>query len=211
MIGLGRFGYSLVKTLIAQGHTVLGIDSDPSLVQRYAHEATQTVKLDATDQEALREVGIESYETVVVAIGDHFEASLMTCVALKSLGVRQVICKASSTVHKDVLIKVGVDRVVLPEHEGGERLGLQLGNPGFLGSIELSRSSSVTELEVTRSMLGRSLAELELRERHGLLALAHVRGERISAPPDAQLPLSEGDLLVVLGQNGRASDLIARG
>ena len=117
VIGLGRFGSSLALTLAGRGYTVVGIDRDRALVQEFADELTQTVALDATDEDALRAIDIASFDTVVVAIGADFESNLMATVALKSLGVRHIVCKALSERQQAILLKVGADRVVLPEYE----------------------------------------------------------------------------------------------
>ncbi len=116
VIGLGRFGSSLALTLAASGCKVLGIDRDQTIVQHLADDLTQTVALDATDENALRAIDITAFDTVVVAIGADFESDLMATVALKSLGVRRVICKALTERQKSILLKVGADQVVLPEH-----------------------------------------------------------------------------------------------
>jgi trk system potassium uptake protein TrkA len=108
--------------LAEQGYSVLGIDRDRDLVQRLADDLTQTVALDATDDDALRAVDITSFETVVVAIGTDFESNLMATTALKALGVRTVICKALTERQQTILLRVGADRVVLPEYEAGRRL-----------------------------------------------------------------------------------------
>ncbi|HZH97967.1 MAG TPA: TrkA family potassium uptake protein, partial [Fimbriimonadaceae bacterium] len=152
VIGLGRFGFSLAKRLVSLGHTVLGVERDSAISQQYADELTQTVSLDSTDEDALREVDITSYETVVVAIGTNFEANVMTTVALKELGVRNVICKAATLRQRDILLRVGADRVVLPEHEGGARVAQELATPGILDEIRLFEEVKVSELRVPRRL-----------------------------------------------------------
>lgn len=114
VIGLGRFGSSLARTLVSRGASVLGIDRSPEPVQDLADELTQTVVLDATNEAALREVDITSFGTVIVAIGSNFEANLLTTVALRELGVANIICKATNLRQRDILLKVGAHRVVLP-------------------------------------------------------------------------------------------------
>ncbi len=141
VIGLGRFGSSLALTLAERGFSVLGIDRDRSIVQALAGRLTQTVALDSTDEQALRAVDIPSFDTVVVAIGSNFEANLLTTVAVKSLGVPHVICKATTDRQRTILLRVGADRVILPEHEAGCRLAQELAAPGW--SIKLRWVSSI--------------------------------------------------------------------
>lgn len=200
VIGLGRFGTSLAKALEGQGLTVLGVDRDLSLVQRYSHDLSQTLALDATDEEAVREAGIEDYPSVAVAIGANFEASLMTCVALKAVGVRNVICKASTTTHRDILLKVGVDRVVLPEHEGGARLATEIAYPQLVARIDLTPDATITEVRVPPALVGRTLEEIGLGATYGLTALAFVRRGKASIPAPIHELLRDGDRLVVFGR-----------
>lgn len=199
VIGLGRFGSSLAAGLMKAGHTVLGIDSDPALVQRYSNLMSQTLSLDSTDVEALKEVDIPSYETVIIAIGSSFEAAVLTTVALKQLNVPNVLVKATNTVHRDILLKVGADRVVLPEYEAGERLADELTTPDLVGQIILCEKTRVSELRVPRHMVGKSLAEVELRERHGVTVVAIQRGDESLVNPAASTRLQTTDLMVVIG------------
>ncbi len=206
VIGLGRFGASLALTLMDKGHSVLGIDRDPEIIQHLADSLTQAVALDATDEAALREAGVPAFDTVVVAIGAEFEANLLTTAALKALGVRQVICKALTERQRDILLKVGADRVILPEHEAGQRLAEELSVPGLVDHIPLGREHRITELRVPAVMAGRSLQELDVRGRHGLTVLAVQRGEELTTAPPPGFRLAQGDLVVVLG---RPADLHA--
>ncbi len=199
VIGLGRFGTSLVLTLVSRGYNVLGIDRDPDLVQRLSDHCTQVVALDATDEEALRAVDITSFDTVVVAIGSNFEANLMTTVALKSLGVRTVVCKALTERQRTILERIGADRVVLPEHETGRRLARTLTTPAILDHLELEPGFSITELRVPESMVGHTLIEADLRRNYGITVLAVKRGPALTISPSTSYLFQEGDLLVVIG------------
>ncbi|NJO05233.1 MAG: TrkA family potassium uptake protein, partial [Chloroflexaceae bacterium] len=176
VIGLGRFGISLATTLVERGYYVLGIDRDRDIVQRTADLITQVVALDATDENALRAVDIGSFETVVVAIGENFECNLMATVALKSLGVRNVVSKARTKRQRDILLRVGADHVVLPEHEAGRRLAHVLSGPGVLDQLELEPGLSITELRVP-SQWSASSIETGLRRRFGVTLLVVKRGK----------------------------------
>lgn len=200
VIGLGRFGSSLAETLVANGHTVLGIDRDPVIVQQLADDLTQTVSLDTTDEDALMEVDIQSYETVVVAIGTHFESSLLTTVALKSLGVRNVICKAATQRHHDILMKVGADRVILPEHEAGSRVAHELSALGILDQISLPGTRRVTEVRLPQRLHGRSVAQAEFEKLHRLHVSALIRDDRLHVCPEPEVVLQDGDLLILIGE-----------
>lgn len=207
VIGLGRFGTSVARTLVAAGHTVLGIDHDMSLVQRHSHEITHTAQLDSTDEEALKEINIESYGTVIVAIGTNFEANLMTSVALKEIGVRNVICKATTLMQRDILLRVGVDRVVLPEFEAGERLAMNITSPSVVSQIELCPGTRVSEVKVPDSMIGLTLEEIDLRNKYQLNVVAIQRGESVLVSPKKGSVLRKDDLMVVIGSGDAVQKL----
>lgn len=201
VIGLGRFGAALALALEEHGHHVLGIDENEDTVQRYADYLTQAVKLDATDEEALRTVDIAAFETVVVAIGTDFESNLLATVALKNLGVRKVICKTITKRQQDILRKVGADRVILPEFEAGCRLADELMNPGLLERFHLGPGYSIAEVVTPRSLANQSLNQLDLRKRFGVNVLLVKRGEDITTSPRAEFILLTGDVMVILGRD----------
>ena len=167
VIGLGRFGSAVALNLIKRGFTVLGIDRDPAIVQNLADRMTQIVAIDSTNEEALKAIDITSFDTVVVAIGTNFEANLMTTVTLKGMGVRHVVCKAVSERQQQILLRVGADRVVLPEHEAGARLAWRLAEPRVLDHLELGSGFSVAEIRVPAWLVGQSLMISGLRKRFG--------------------------------------------
>lgn len=207
VIGLGRFGSSLALTLVRNGYVVLGIDRDRELVQSLADDITQTVALDATDEDALREVDITAYSTVVVAIGSDFESSVLTTVTLKDLGVENIVCKALDDRQRSVLLKVGADSVVLPEHEAGQRLAYTLTIPWTLGHLAVGADHSITELSAPPSLAGRTLREADLFGRFGFNVLAVKRDEAPVVFPSPDFVLELGDMLVVIGPNDRQSAL----
>jgi len=201
VIGLGRFGTSLARTLVENGHTVLGVDRSIELVQRHSHEITQTVQLDSTDEEALKEIDISSYPTVVVAIGQNFEANLMTTVALKGLGVKHVICKATTTMQRDILKRVGADQIVLPEYEAGARLADQLVQPLVVGQMILAPGVRIIEVKVPEQYVGMSLEAINSIGKYSLDIIAIQRGDTVLVSPKKGTVLRAEDLLVVIGSS----------
>ncbi|MGV3618861.1 MAG: potassium channel family protein [Fimbriimonas sp.] len=208
VLGLGRFGSSLAKTLVERGHTVLGVDRDPLLVQQYADEITQTVSFDITDEDALNEMDIASYDTVVVAMGTNFEASVMSTVALKSIGVRNVVCKAATVRQRDILLRIGADRVVLPEHESGTRLAHELSTPGILDQIRLDANTVVTELRLPLRCADRTIGDLQLERDYSISVVAVARAQSYVACPPRTYALCEGDVLIVIGPEAEIVRLI---
>jgi trk system potassium uptake protein TrkA len=201
VIGLGRFGTSLALALVESGYSVLGIDQDAELAQRLVDDLTQIVILDATDEDALREVDIASFDTVIVAIGADFESNLLTTVSLKHLGVRYVISKAVTNRQAEILLRVGADEVIQPEQEAGRRLAQQLTVPAVLARLHLGPQHDIVELMTPSSIAGKSLQELDLRRRMGVTVLLIKRDNDLIVSPRADTPLLESDLLVAVGSN----------
>jgi trk system potassium uptake protein TrkA len=206
VIGLGRFGSSVALTLSKLGYSVLGIDRDRDIVQQLADQLTQAVTLDSTDENALRQVDITSYDTVIVAIGTNFEANLLTTVSLKAMGVRTVVCKAVSERQKIILLRVGADRVILPEHDAGWRLGHELAT-GSIDRIELGPAHSVAEFRAPRSLRGRSLQEANLEKTLRVSVLVVKRGDHLAVRPPGDYVLQADDVLIVAGANDDISRL----
>ncbi|MCX7792118.1 MAG: TrkA family potassium uptake protein [Chloroflexaceae bacterium] len=201
VIGLGRFGSAVALNLIERGYTGLGIDRDPEIVQKLADRITQIVALDSTNEDALRAVDITSFETVVVAIGTHFENNLMTTVTLKSMGVNRVVCKAVSERQQQILLRVGADQVVLPEHEAGARLAWRLAEPRVLDHLDLGSGFSVAEVRVPNWLVGQSLMTSGLRKRFGINVLAIKRGPQMFVTPSADMVFARDDMILVIGSD----------
>lgn len=206
IIGLGQFGASLALTLIEMGHTVLAIDRDRERVQELADDLDQTVALDATDEAALRSVGIQSFDTAVVAIGADFESSILVTSLLKELGLKRVVCKALTERQKLILLRVGADQVVLPEHEAGVQLARRLAAPDLIDQLELDPGTSVLQMRVPAAMAGRSLRELNLTGHFGVIVLG-IKGQRLRVAPPADTVLHGGDTLLLLGPDDASAKL----
>ncbi len=204
VIGLGRFGSSVALTVESHGYPVLGIDVNPDFVQKYAHLLTHAVVLDATSVEALKAVDIASFDTVVVAIGSDFENSLMTVVSLKELGVRHVVAKSPTERQKSILMRVGADRVIRPEHESGKRLADSLITPHMLEHFGLGPDTDygIAEFIVPDSLACQSLRQANIRQRFGLNVLVIKRGKQVIVSPPADTILQPKDILIVLGHDG---------
>ena len=201
VIGLGRFGSALALTLEEHGHYVLGIDDNMDIVQSLSAQLTHVVSLDASDEEALNSIDITSFQTVVVAIGTDFESNLLTTVALKNLGVKNVICKTITRRQKDILRRIGADRIVLPERDAGRRLAEELINPGLMERFSLGPGFSIAELVVPKRYMHQSLAQSNLRRDHGINILVIKRDKQMNTSPGPDFILLQGDVLVVLASD----------
>ena len=207
VIGLGRFGSSVARTLAESGCEVLAVDVDEARVKAIADEVTDAVRANALEEEALRSLGLRNFEVVVVAIGHEVEASILVTVLLKEMGIPKIVAKAQDELHGRVLQKVGADMVVFPERDMGVRVAHTLISRNVIDEIQLSTDYSILEMVVPHRFLGRNLKELELRQRFGLTILAIRREDRIIVSPDAEQTLEEGDILVALGQPDKLEGL----
>lgn len=207
IIGLGRFGSSIAKFLSEMGYEVLAIDEDAERVQDVANIVTHAVSADSTDEEAMKALGVRNFDVVVVAIGQDIQASILTTLILKDLGVPQIIVKAQTELHGKVLHKIGADKVVYPERDMGLRVAHHLISPNILEHIELSHDYSIVELKLPSAMFEKSLKQLDIRAKYGCNVLAVKREDQmnISFPPDE--PLREGDVLVIVGLNEQLTRL----
>lgn len=207
VIGLGRFGSSLANELVQRGLTVLAIDRDRALVQSLADELTQVVALDATDEDALQALDISSFDVVIVAIGGSFENSLMTTLALKNLGVKRIICKATNEKERTVLLAIGAHEVILPEQESARRLARTLTMPLFVDQIAMGQGYNITELNVPASFVGQSISDCQLRQRFGVTLLAVERDGNVSISPNADYIFAAADRIAVVGANEQINRL----
>lgn len=202
VIGLGRFGRAVCLTLHNLGYEVLGIDIDKKRVSQILSEqlATHALQLDSTEPEALKQAGIGEFETVIVAIGNYLQESIITTLNLKEAGVHYVVAKASSEIHSKLLQRVGADYVVYPDHEAGCALARSLTQPAIIDRFDLDSDYSVVKLIVPDEFHGKTIAELQLRNRYSLNLLA-VSQNGIQINPDSSLRLERGSVMVVIGCN----------
>jgi trk system potassium uptake protein TrkA len=199
IIGLGRFGSSIAKTLYSLGNDVLAIDKDEDIVQEIADSVTHAVQLDATDENALRALGIRNFDVAVVTIGDNIQSSIMATLLVKELGVKYIIAKGHSDLHAKVLYKIGADRVVLPEKDMGVRVAHNLVSANILDYIELSEDYSVMEIQVLDEWSGKTLNELRLRSKYGINVMAIKRGDEVNLSPSAEDIIEDNDVIVAIG------------
>lgn len=202
VIGLGRFGGSICKTLAELGHEVLAIDSDENKISQFSNSVTQAIQLDSTDEAALREIGIRNFDHVIVAIGDNIQASILTTLILKDLDIPYITVKAQNDYHEKVLSKIGATRVIHPERDMGMRIAHHLISENVLDFIELSPDYSLVEIKASEKMVGKSLLELNSRAKYGCNIMAiKSEGDNINISPMAKDIIKDGDILVVIGSN----------
>jgi len=203
VIGLGRFGRGVCSTLHRLGYDVLGTDVDEKRVAQVLTDQIvgHALQLDSTEPSALKEAGIFEFDTVIVAIGNYLQESIITTLNLKEGGVPHVVAKASSEVHGKVLTRVGADHVVYPEHEAGCALARLLTKPAILDRFELDPHNSIVEAIVPKEFDGKTIYDLQLRTRYGLNLLAVCNDGTFEVNPNPNRRLYKGEIMVVIGSN----------
>lgn len=203
VIGLGRFGRSVCSTLHKLGYEVLATDLDEKRVSQALTEQLirHALQLDSTEPAALKEAGIFEFDTVIVAIGNYVQESIITTLNVKEGGVPHVVAKASSEVHCKLLRRVGADHVVFPEYEAGSALARSLTKPAILDRFDLDADNSIVEIIVPNEFHGKTIAELQLRNRYKLNLLAMSEDDKFIINPDPSKRLERGSAIVVIGSN----------
>ena len=199
VIGLGKFGTRAAKRLCELGCEVLALDRKSELVQPISNLVTQAVVGDARDKEVLRALGAKDFECAIVAIGDNLADSVLATMNLKELGVPYIVCKASDETHRQVLMKLGADQVVIPEQEHADRLAKNLSSPNVLDYIELSDEYGIIEIPAPKDWVGKSLKELNVRAKLGVNIIAVEKGRKINVSPAADYRIEKENIMVVLG------------
>jgi trk system potassium uptake protein TrkA len=208
VIGLGRFGSSLASALTEADNEVLGIDINEERIEEYRETVQHGVIADTTDEQAMKSLGIRNFDVVIVAIGDNMQASILTVVVLKELGVKRIVAKALSKHHGLILSKVGADEVVYPERDMGQRIAQKLMSPNIIEFIKLSDEYSIEEVKIPSNIIGKSLKELDIRARYNVnvIAVRHQNDE-VKVAPEPDYQFEEEDVIVVIGNNKELKEL----
>lgn len=200
VVGLGRFGSSLAKTLYNLGYDVMGIDRDEEIIQNMADSITHAVQADATDENILKALGVKNFDVAIVSIGDDIQSSILITIMLKEMGIKYVVAKAQSQLHGKVLYKIGADRVVFPERDMGVRVAHNLIYSNILDYIELSPEYSIVEIAAVPAWFDKSLRQLDMRKKYGLNVMAIKRNNNdVIISPHADDVIFKDDILVVVG------------
>ena len=207
VIGLGRFGSSLTKTLVEAGHEVLAVDKDIDLVQSMSSIATHAIQADSTDEEVLKELGVGNFSHAIVASGENLQSSILTTLLLKEMNIPKVTVKAKNIMYGKVLTKIGADQVVYPERDMGIRLGRQLSSDNLIDYIELSPDYNLVELNAPAAMNGYTIQQLDVRAKYGVNIMAIKSADGINISPLAEDKIRTGDTLLIIGANEDISAL----
>ncbi|MBA4537899.1 TrkA family potassium uptake protein [Bacillus aquiflavi] len=199
VIGLGRFGGSICRSLTELGMEVMAIDNNEERVNEFSMIATHAVVGNTTDETVLKSLGIRNFEHVIVAIGDDIQASILTTLILKELGVKHITVKAQNDYHEKVLRKIGADHVVHPERDMGRRIAQNIVSNNVLDYLELSDEHSIVEIVASEKIIGKSIVDLDIRAKFGVNIVAIKRNKDIIVSPIANEVIHANDILIVIG------------
>ncbi len=200
IIGLGKFGTNIALTLEKLGQQVMAFDKSREVLEQVKEYVTSAKMLDATSKEALRESGIISCDTVIVCIGEAADASFLTVLNLKELGLASIIAKAHSPEQGVILEKIGATRVIYPEKESAIRLANQLTSSDILEFLEVSEEYQVAEMPAPKAFDQQTLEALHLREDFNIIVLAIKRNDKVIGVPQSKEVIQRDDLIVAVGQ-----------
>lgn len=198
VVGCGRFGSSVAKTLSKLGHDVMVVDQNPDIIKDISDYVAHAVQMDALDEPSFRTIGIRNFDVAVIAIGSDLEASIMSALIAKEAGVPTVIAKAMSEIHGKLLMKIGADKIIYPERDMGMRVAFGLVTPNILDVIEFSPDYSIIETVALEEWEQKSLKELNLTD---MTIIAIKTGERINIVPSSDAVIKKDDIVVILGNN----------
>jgi trk system potassium uptake protein TrkA len=203
VIGLSAFGLALVRALAQQQCHVLAVDLDEYKINGIRELADEAVIADARDPRALEALHLQDYDSVVLSLGEPLDASLLATLHLRDLKVRHIVAKAASEDHRRLLQPLGVQEVIFPEADMAQRTARTLTSPGFLDTLQLGEDVAVVEIAPPAGVVGRTLAELNLRKQYGVAVVARrdMLQDKLHVNPDPYRPITDSDVLVILGRD----------
>ena len=202
VVGLGIFGFNLVKDLYEKGLEVIAIDKNKDIVQKIKDFSTKAILADGTDKDVMESIGIHEDDVVIISFGEDLAASTLTTLHLKEMKVKQIIVKAPNEDHKHVLEKVGATEVIIPEKEMADKISRNLVSPNVLDYIPLSEEYRICEMAPPSSFYGKTIGDLHLRTKYHIdvIAVKEVLSDRIRMVPRADFVIKDTDILVVIGK-----------
>jgi len=201
VLGLGKFGFYLVKQLFKDGFDVLAVDVDKEVVQAIKDYSTQAIIADATNKDTLLSIGVKEVDTAIVSLGTRMDHSILATLHLKEIGVRNIVVKAITEDHRRILSMIGASEVIFPEQDMARKLAHSLASPNLLDYLPLAEGVSIMELVPHKSFIGKSIKEIQLRNKFGvqLIAIKELVPENINLIPSPDAVIKESDILVLMG------------
>ena len=208
VIGCGRFGSSVAKKMCQLGNEVMVIDKDEDSIENIAEQVTHTAIVDVTEERDLKSIGLGNFDVVIVAISSDVRASIMATVMAKEMGVPKVVCKAKDELQAKVLYKIGADKVVFPERDMGIRLAYNLASENILDQINLDPEYSIMEIVTPQNWVGKTIIELNLRAKYDITVLAVKTQSGLKVMPSPNYKMQEKNILIIIGNTDKISDII---
>lgn len=203
VLGLGRFGMSIVQTLSEYDVNILACDRDETKLQRATEYATHVVQADVSNENALVKLGLGNFDVVILAMGEDFEASQIATMIAKENGAKRVYVKARNQRQKKILESIGADEVILPEHEMGAKLARKLAGSNIMDILDDSEFYTVTEMHPLDEWLGKTVQQADIRRKQNITVLATRRGEKFTIPVSLDKVITKEDVLIVLSEKKR--------
>ena len=201
VFGAGKFGGSIAVTLQQLGCDVILVDKNPELIQDLADQVSYAICADVEDTETFEELGLKNMDGAIIAITESLEASIVTTMMCHEMGIPRILAKAKNSMHEKILRKVGAHKVIYPETEMGRRVAKYLVADNFADWIELSPSFSLVEMDIPARWCGKSLVELQIREKYRVNVIGVKDGDKVKVTLDPKEPLKPGVILILVGEN----------
>jgi len=217
IIGLGNFGSSIAQKLTYLGHEVIGVDNDMNKVDALRETISHVIRLNSTDEQAVKNLPLKDTDVVMVCIGEDEGANVMTTALMRKLQVKRLISRAVNPLHETVLEAMGVDEIIHPEQETADRWAKKLNMTGVLDSYEVTGEYSIIEAKVPRRYIGKKIIDTDIRKKYRILILTTIKlvsskneigakhpHKEIQGVASSSQVLEEDDILVLFG---RTSDI----
>ena len=206
VIGLGRFGMKVATTLANDGNEVLAIDINEKNIHEVENYVAGTAVADATGANVLKQLGIKNFDCVIISIGEDMNASILTTLACKNLGVKLIVAKANSEPHKEVLERIGADVVVFPEDYTGAKVAKMLSNPSVNEVMRLTDKFKIVEIATPDTWQDKSILELDVRRKYRISIIVIKRDDYVIYP-EPETELKKGDILLVAGEAKKIAEI----
>jgi len=200
VIGLGKFGFHIAKSLAEQGIDIIAIDNDAHKIQEISDFIEDAIVLDSTDTKALKEAGVAGLDTVIISIGENIEASILTLMALKELENKTIIAKAISLTHGEILARLGAFKVIYPERESAKKLVENLVGNVVIDQVDFSSTIKIAKFIVTKSLIGKQIKEVEAMYENEIHLIACKTRDDWTFDVDKSYKIRENDMLAFIGR-----------
>ena len=203
VIGLGTFGYEVAIRLNEMGHHVMAIDLDMKKVNDIKEHVEVALQADITDPDVLKKIDIVRFDEIILGMSSSLEAIILAITHMKKMGVHHITGKANTRIQKEILLKIGADRIILPEIESADRLAEQITHPQIKEKLVVDDRNILMEIQIPEAFVGKSLRHLDLRNKYGINVIMLTRDGRSQIISDPDTLFEAGDMLLIVGDEGK--------